>query len=106
MTKLKTDGTVDWSKTYGNYKGGVNQFAGLPEAYEALVYTECWGMAKTYAADLTTHNGYALACGSGIEGCPSWMKPLYKQECKKDPRIEWRALTVATDLNGERVWHR
>jgi hypothetical protein len=27
-------------------------------------------------------------------------------ECKGDERVTWRSLTVATDLNGERVWSR
>lgn len=110
MTKTKTDGTIDWSKNYGNYKGGVNQFAGIPSSDPALVYTECWGFAKTYASDLTTHNGYALACGSGIEGCPvsifGRFKPGLWNECRKDPRTAWRALTLAVDLNGETVWYR
>lgn len=27
-------------------------------------------------------------------------------KCYNDPRKQWRALTIATDLNGDRVWSR
>ena len=66
-------------------------------------------MAPKYADDGTTHDGYVMSCGTGIEGCSAfgfnyglfiWL------ECLGDPRKTWRALTVATDLEGERVYSR
>lgn len=52
----------------GNYPGGINQFAGTAVGDRSYVIDECWGMMATTAAD-GTHNGYAIACGTGIEGC-------------------------------------
>ena len=37
MIKYDADGTKEWSKTYGNYPGGVNQFKDLEEGNWALV---------------------------------------------------------------------
>ena len=99
--KLDKKGKIEWSKTHGNYAGGVNQFAGLPEGDRAYVIDECWGMMKTTAPD-GSHDGYAMACGTGIEGCGEDSPP----GCAKDPRIAWRSLVIATDLEGERVWSR
>jgi hypothetical protein len=109
MIKMDTSGTELWVKDgLGNYAGGINQFSGLEAGSDELVYNECWGIAPTYDTDLTTHNGYILACGTGIEGC-NWVFTksisLYR-ECVSDPRTNWRALTIATDLDGERVWSR
>jgi len=110
LTKLSSTGSIEWSKEYGNYRGGVNQFTGLEAGDNALIYNECWGLAKTYATDGTTHTGYAMACGTGVEGCKlSWalvMRLGLWTECRNDKRIDWRALTIATDLNGDRLWHR
>lgn len=83
----------------------MNQFTDSGEGDWALIYNECWGIQPNYD---TSGNqiGYALACGTGIEGCLLTMPPLLYAECLADPRTTWRALTVATDLNGERVWSR
>lgn len=34
-----------------------------------------------------------------------WFGELWKV-CQGDARVDWRALTTATDLDGERVWSR
>ena len=109
MKKLKTDGkTVEWTKNYGNYPGGVNQFNGLTGGDKAIVYNECWGVSKRYKEDDTTHDGYVLACGTGVEGCNMFgpMMPWLYLQCAFDPRIEWRSLAVATDLSGELTYYR
>ena len=106
MLKLDTTGTKKWAKDYGNYAGGINQFDKLAVGDWALIYNECWGVSPRYAADGTTQNGYLLACGTGIEGCTSMYGNDLLPKCKADPRTTWRALTIATDLNGERVWSR
>ena len=109
MIKFDADGGQDWSELYGNYAGGVNQYTDIEEGNWALVYNECWGVAPKYADDGTTHDGYVMSCGTGIEGCPlfnsnfglgTWL------ECRGDPRTQWRSLAVATDLEGERIYSR
>jgi len=106
MMKLDAQGSFQWKKSYGNYPDGINQFAESGEGDWGLIYNECWGVAKTYDSSGAA-NGYALACGTGIENCAiGLMQPGLYLECKNDPRKIWRDLTVATDLNGERVWSR
>ena len=108
MKKLDTTGAVQWSKNYGNYPDGVNQFTDAGPGDWALVYNECWGVAPYYSSS-GAQTGYVMACGTGIEdNCPvtaNFMPQLWT-ECKFDARNTWRSLTVATDLNGERVWSR
>ena len=109
LVKLSATGDVEWQKFYGNYRGGVGMFEGLEEGDNALIYNECWSVAPRFDADGTTHNGYVLACGTGIEGCPVFrhnFKPSLLSECRSDPRTTWRSLTVATDLDGEPVYVR
>ena len=107
MIKLDANGVQEWKQNYGNYPGGVNQYRDSGEGNWALIYNECWGVANTYDSSGNA-NGYALACGTGIEGCPlmaNYMPHLWL-ECETDPRGTWRNLNIATDLNGERVWSR
>lgn len=108
MMKLDSGGTLEWTQDYGNYPGGVNQFNGIAQGNWALIYNECWGVAKKYASDGTTHDGYVMACGTGIEGCSAFAgnTPWTYLECEADPRVVWRSLAVATDLKGERVYSR
>ena len=112
MMKLDNDGKLEWTQDYGNYPGGVDQFTGLSKGNWGLIYNECWGVAKkySYSADGTikTHDGYVMACGTGIEGCSafSFQTPWTWLECEFDPRKVWRSLAVATDLKGERVYSR
>jgi len=68
MMKVDKDGNKVWTKNLGNYAGGVDQFAGTAVGDRSYVIDECWGMMSTTAAD-GTPNGYAIACGTGIEGC-------------------------------------
>jgi len=96
-------GTQTFSVDYGNYGGGVNSYDGLTAADGDWIYNECWGIAKTYATDGTTHDGYILACGTGIE-CENGSANV--SQCTTDYRKNWRALLVATDLSGNRVWSR
>jgi hypothetical protein len=107
VMKLDTDGTKVWEKTYGNYPNGVNQFTDSGEGNWALIYNECWGIQPKYDTS-GTQDGYVLACGTGIEGCGLFMNfmPHLYIECLNDPRKIWRALTVATDFDGNRVWSR
>ena len=114
MLKLDSSGALAWGpKLYGNYPGGVNQFAGLAAGDLALVYTECWGVTATYSSSGNSITGYALSCGTGIENCNNpealsggGYNAEVQAECASDPRVSWRALTIATDLDGNRVWSR
>ena len=110
--KLDANGDQEWDNTYGNFPGGVNQFADIESGNDVLINNECWGVAPSYADDGTTHDGYVMTCGTGIEYCDflGWPFGVFGiftwMECLKDPRKIWRSLTVAFDLEGERVWSR
>jgi hypothetical protein len=114
MMKLDSSGAKVWGpKLYGNYPGGVNQFTGLASGDWALVYTECWGITATYSSTGNSITGYAMSCGTGIENCDNGEAAAgggynaeVQTECNADPRVSWRALTIATDLDGNRVWSR
>jgi hypothetical protein len=73
---------------------------------EVLIYNECWGVSPRYEGSSSTASGYNLACGTGVEGCPFVFDLFTYIKCQFEPRKTWRALTVATDLNGDRVWSR
>jgi len=62
-----------------------------------MVIDECWGMSTTKDSN-GTPNGYAMACGTGIEKCPPGTP--------NDPRCTWRSLVVGTDLEGNMIWYR
>lgn len=98
-----------WKKLHGNYPGGTNQFAGLTEGPWSQIYTECWGATPMYSEEGMT--GYIMSCGEGIEDCGAehitsvWTEDL-KKTCDSDPRVNWRSLTIAVDLEGNRIWSR
>jgi hypothetical protein len=107
MMKVDLTGAKQWDQRFGNYPGGINQFYGLEEGRDELIFNECFGIAPRYADDLTTQNGFVISCGIGIEGCTNWQfSPSLWAECKTDPRKTWRSLTIATDLDGNRVYSR
>ena len=109
--KIDDQYNLQWKKTFGNYPGGVNQFAGLSEGPWPWIYTECWGMTSVYSAE-GNPSGYALQCGTGIEGCEIehirdfWAPELQGESCAADPRSQWRSLLIVTDLEGNRIWSR
>ena len=106
MMKLSSTGSIEWTKDFGNYPGGKNQYSGLGVGEDVLIYNECWGIAPRYEGTSTTQIGYVIACGTGIEGCDSYLDSATLDKCNGDPRRDWRALTIATDLNGDRVYSR
>lgn len=77
-----------WTKSYGNYPDGVNQFAETGKGTWDLIYNECWGIASKYTSSGTV-DGYVFACGTGIEGCKeegiNYTDDL-KKKCAADPR--------------------
>lgn len=104
MKVKASDGTMEYAEDYGNYPGGIGAYSGLEEPKEGLVYHECWGIAENAEQD-----GLTIACGTGIENCGSlfWaFKWGLWAGCGSDPRTLWRALTIGTDLEGQRVWSR
>lgn len=94
--KVDDDFNLEWTNIVGNYPGGTNQFEGLGPGDWTKVYTECWGMTKTYSSE-GEQDGYAMTCGSGVEPPATGVT---------DPRTAWRTLTMATDLEGNRKWSR
>ena len=69
MMKVDENYNVEWTKRYGNYPGGVNQYTNQKKSFgdSSFIYNECFGVAPIKVDDEVT--GYLLACGSGIEGC-------------------------------------
>jgi len=99
-----SDGSMVYAENYGDYPGGVGKYAGLEAPKPGLVYHECWGIAEN-----SNQDGFTIACGTGVEDCGSlfWgFKWGLWFGCDSDPRKAWRALTLGTDLEGERVWSR
>ena len=50
-----------------------------------------------------------MACGTGIETCSKIKLGFHLStiaECRWDPRNTWRSLTIAIDLEGNRVFSR
>lgn len=100
--KVSKDLKKLWRKSYGNYPGGVKEFTGL--GIGDLVIDECWGIMSTKNSAGVV-DGHAIACGTGIENC-NGLSPSKTAICNADPRLNWRSLVIATDLNGSRVWSR
>lgn len=99
ITSIGTDGSVKWSKTYGNPSGGVGPFEGLDEGNSSLIFDECW------AIQATGDGGAVIACGTGIEDCSITNAGL-GFECRNDPRRMWRSLLIKVNENGEQIWFR
>ena len=95
VTMLDLDGSVLWTKHYGNPSGGIQEFAGLDGGNPELIFDECWGLQSTNNASVV------VACGTGIEGCEG-----LGLECRNDPRTKWRGLLMEIDSSGEQLWYR
>jgi hypothetical protein len=104
IVKYDIDFKEIWKGNYGDFPGGSNQYTGM-KSDPALVIDECWGVASMKAAD-GSHDGYAIACGTGIENCTDPMSPETKARCDKDPRINWRNLVIAFSEEGQPKWAR
>jgi len=101
LTKVTVDGTIAWTKAFGDPVGGVGQFAGLGTGNPKLIYDECWGIQGT------PDGGMVTGCGTGIEGCEPWpMGSAIKAECEEDPRTVWRGMVTKFDATGQQVWQR
>lgn len=101
VTKVHTDGTVAWTKSFGDPIGGVGKFAGLGAGNPALIYDECWGIQAT------SDGGLVTACGTGIEGCDNWPSGSdISTECQQDPRVDWRGMVTRFAADGALVWQR
>jgi hypothetical protein len=113
LTKVAVDsGVAAWTKSYGSC-GPVGEGQGCNKA---LIFNECWGGL------VLPDGGYAMACGTGIEGCsPSIFEPPLSTpdlaDCdagKGDKRpgaykrggSVWQSMIVRTDANGDLQWLR
>ena len=102
LTKISIDdGSVAWSKAFS--AGGNKK----------LIYNECWGVASMG----TGHGGgYALACGTGIEGCghaPASMladcnagKGDTRAGAIDRPPAVWQSLLIRVDESGDLIYQR
>lgn len=107
LTTLDLNGTVIWTREFGDPSGGVGKFTGLSSGNPQLIYDESWGIQAT--AD----GGMLVASGTGIEGCDPWQgtdsnqtRISILQECLSDPRTDWRGMITKFDANGTQVWQR
>ena len=107
LTVLDLNGTVSWTREFGDPAGGVGKFAGLSSGNPKLIYDESWGIQGT--AD----GGMLVATGTGIEGCEPWQgsdsnqtRIAILQECLADPRTDWRGMITKFDANGTQIWQR
>lgn len=107
LTALDLNGTVTWTREFGDPVGGVDKFAGFGAGNPKLIYDESWGIQAT--AD----GGMIVASGTGIEGCDPWKGTDSNQtrisilnECVVDPRTDWRGMITKFDENGSQVWQR
>ena len=97
ITKLSTDGSIVWSKQYGNPVGGEGVFFDLNQDNDRFVFDECWGI------DSTDDGGAVIACGTGTH-CDEFEndEKLFAQ-CTTDPRETWRSLLFRVDRNGKEI---
>ncbi|MBT3635580.1 MAG: hypothetical protein HN531_01460 [Opitutae bacterium] len=107
LTVVDLNGTVRWTREFGDPAGGVGKFAGISSGNAKLIYDESWGIQST--AD----GGMLVATGTGIEGCEPWQgsdsnqtRIAILQECVVDPRTDWRGMITKFDANGTQVWQR
>jgi len=107
LTALDLNGTVTWTREFGDPVGGVDKFAGLGAGNPKLIYDESWGIMAT------AYGGMIVASGTGIEGCDPWKGTDGNQtrisilnECVADPRTDWRGMITKFDENGSQVWQR
>jgi len=107
LTVVDLNGSVRWTREFGDPVGGVGKFAGLSSGNSKLIYDESWGIQST--AD----GGMLVASGTGIEGCDPWRASDSNQsriailtECLADPRTDWRGMITKFDANGSQVWQR
>ena len=109
MVKITASGSVAWQKWYGNPSGGVGAYKNLNSGIGSsndlrAINDECWGVAPT------RDGGFAMACGTGIEGSESCgaagLTGATKTACENDPRTLWRSLIIKVDASGGIVWQR
>ena len=100
VSRIDLDGEMVWSRPYGDFPGGVQEFAGLDGGNPQLIFDECWGIQAT--AD----GGAVVACGTGIEGCDELEDDDLYEECRSDPRQIWRGLVLKIDGEGDVLWSR
>ena len=107
LTVVDLNGTIRWTREFGDPVGGVGKFAGLSSGNPKLIYDESWGIQST--AD----GGMLVASGTGIEGCDPWQgsdsnqtRIAILQECVSDPRTDWRGMITKFDANGTQIWQR
>ena len=107
LTVVDWNGTIRWTREFGDPVGGVGKFAGLSSGNPKLIYDESWGIQST--AD----GGMLVASGTGIEGCDPWQgsdsnqtRIAILQECVADPRTDWRGMITKFDANGTQIWQR
>ena len=101
ISKWKPDlSGMEWQTSFNDFTGGVGVYDGLTYFGKTMVLTECWGLAKI-------PGGYAAACGQGIEGCQvGQLAQSLVDQCKTDPRSNWRGAAVAVGNDGKMDWYR
>lgn len=114
LTKVSlNDGSLVWSKEYsscgfGSTTAPIDTAPLDGQCSKDLIYNECWGVA------LMADGGFALSCGTGIEGCHQGN--LYA-DCTAGtgdkrpgayPHLSgiWSSMTVKTDSAGNLEWQR
>ena len=107
LTVVDLNGTIRWTREFGDPVGGVGKFAGLSSGNPKLIYDESWGIQST------VDGGMLVATGTGIEGCDPWQgsdsnqtRIAILQECVADPRTDWRGMLTKFDANGTQIWQR
>ena len=107
LTVLDLNGTLAWTREFGDPVGGVDKFSGLGAGNPKLIYDESWGIQAT------GDGGMIVASGTGIEGCDPWQgtdsnasRISILEECVSDPRSDWRGMITKFDAQGNQVWQR
>ena len=91
-----------WSKTFNDFPGGTGAYNNIAPLSHAVVLTECWGLTQTLDAN-GNGNGFAAACGQGIEGCREYLTGINQSTlnaCEADPRTTWRGTAVHHDARN------
>tara|TARA_B100001093_G_scaffold303555_1_gene289493 strand:- start:12958 stop:14391 length:1434 start_codon:yes stop_codon:yes gene_type:complete len=100
ITKLSNDGSILWSKQYGNPSIDRSISSNIDRRNDRFIFDECWGI------DSTGDGGAIIACGTGTHCDEVEDNQKLFDQCTSDPRGIWRSLLIRVDNDGKLLWDK